>query len=444
MILCIFKIGIKLSRKNSTVRHETYNLCLAVALCSEYYLFSGMTIRPSFHGRSVPILMIFSSEKSGYSVQEPMAGLYLMRRLSCLPGRTGLMTRACRSICRVGSVQPVMPPDSLARHLEVYGVLVLMVRLGHAQDSDMAAHGVEHGEVGEQLHTDEVWLLGMEADGTQGILEFPEAGLDIPAHVVKLLHAPDGELEQVQVCDQDFPLFLPESSSLMRNFTTRHFTSQNCPKSHLFLFCIQKISSAVLCYNKRKKGVIILITYGYRMKLANGPIIREEDRKPFTDCLQFMVNTELGPDIGTDSTMRFLVESAVPGYDKNGRITDVTIHADMPMSKEFHDRAGEMIADAADQAWYQISKDMSVEITAQGDLQVLGMEGEIPAKLYHITDRAGADSILKEGLLPKREKTVTGMMKTLYILPIWSSSRCGWEFLRIRMIWYCWKLIRRV
>lgn len=168
-----------------------------------------------------------------------------------------------------------------------------------------------------------------------------------------------------------------------------------------------------------------MITYGYCIKLANGPIIREEDRKPFTDCLQFMVNTELGPDIGTDSTMRFLVESVVPGYDKNGRITDVTIHADMPMSEEFYDRAGEMIADATDQAWYQISKDMSIEITAQGDLQVLGMEGDMPAKLYHITDRAGADSILKEGLLPKQgENSYRNDEDFVYLtdmeqLPVW-------------------------
>lgn len=104
-----------------------------------------------------------------------------------------------------------MPPDGLAGHLEVDGVFVLVVGLGYAQERDMAAYGIEHDAVGKQLHADEVRLLGVKADSSQGVLQLTEAGLDIPAHVVQVFHAFDGELEPVQVRNQDFPLFLAGS-----------------------------------------------------------------------------------------------------------------------------------------------------------------------------------------------------------------------------------------
>lgn len=72
----------------------------------------------------------------------------------------------------------------------------------------MAAHGIEHDEMGEQLHLNELRLLGMEVDSAQSVFELTEAGLDVPSHVVHLFHTLDGKLEPVQVRDQDFPLLL--------------------------------------------------------------------------------------------------------------------------------------------------------------------------------------------------------------------------------------------
>ena len=200
---------IKLREQKSAARYENHNLCLAVALCSGYRQFSGMTIRPSLHGRSEPILTIFSFEKSGYPVQEPDCRLVPHAALILPSGTYRIDVRKhIRPDITAIDVQPVMPSDGLACHLKVYGVLVLMPGLRNAQGHDMTAHGIEHREVSEQFHTDEVRLFGMKTDSAKGILQFPEAGLDIPAHVIQLFHTLNGKLEPVQVRDQDFPLFL--------------------------------------------------------------------------------------------------------------------------------------------------------------------------------------------------------------------------------------------
>lgn len=40
------------------------------------------------------------------------------------------------------------------------------------------------------------------------LFQSPEAGLNVPTHMVQLFHAFDRELEPVQVRNQNFPLFL--------------------------------------------------------------------------------------------------------------------------------------------------------------------------------------------------------------------------------------------
>lgn len=168
-----------------------------------------------------------------------------------------------------------------------------------------------------------------------------------------------------------------------------------------------------------------MFTYGYQVTLTGGPHVPNEDKDLFARYLKSMIDMGIMPDIGTDPSMRFITESAAPGYDKDGRLIDVTVHTNTPMSKDFYEKAKDMIVDAVDQAWYQISKDDSIEIMAQGKLQVLGRTGNLPAKLYYITDKAGIDSILKEGLLPKQgENSYRNDENFMYLadleqLPVW-------------------------
>lgn len=111
-----------------------------------------------------------------------------------------------------------MPSDSLAGHLEINGVFVLMTGLRHAQEAYMTAHGIEHDAVGEQFHADEIRLFRMETDSSHSILQFTEAGLDVPAHVIHFFHALDRELEPVQIRDQHFPLFFAGSRVIDTEF----------------------------------------------------------------------------------------------------------------------------------------------------------------------------------------------------------------------------------
>lgn len=146
---------------------------------------------------------------SGHPVQEPDGRLVPQAALVLSARPYGVDVREHVRVDvadRFRRIQPVIAPDGFAGHLEVDGIFVLVAGLRDGQLPDMAAHGIEHGQVCEQFHSDEVRLLGMEADGAQGVLQLSEAGLDVPAHVVQFFHAFDGELEPVQVRDQDFPL----------------------------------------------------------------------------------------------------------------------------------------------------------------------------------------------------------------------------------------------
>ena len=145
-----------------------------------------------------------------------------------------------------------------------------------------------------------------------------------------------------------------------------------------------------------------MFTWGYHVKIENGPKPDEEQRKNFASIMRSMSSMEFGPDMGTIPESRFAIESVDFEDGPDGHISGITVHANMPMSEEFHGTAGERIADLADQAWYEISRDESVDITAQGPMDVLGREGDVPSKLYHITDKEKSGKILKEGLIPEQ------------------------------------------
>lgn len=147
-----------------------------------------------------------------------------------------------------------------------------------------------------------------------------------------------------------------------------------------------------------------MFTYGYHVKIEGGPVVDAVQKKQLADYMQSMSGMTFGPDAASIPKARFTVESVSLESNPDGRITDITIHMNMPMLEWCHEDAGEWIADLAEEAWYEIASDESANIMAKGPLNVLGREGEMPDKLYHITDKDGAEKIKEEGLYPTQGK----------------------------------------
>ena len=169
-----------------------------------------------------------------------------------------------------------------------------------------------------------------------------------------------------------------------------------------------------------------MFTYGYHVKIKNGPVLDDQQRDMFKKYLIDMLNMPgmyFDPDMGADPSWQFLTEFVTLEEDKC--VTGITIHTNMEMNPKYYKSASENIGNAADQAWYDISHDENWEIEAYGDIDILGREGSLPKKLYHITNKNHVDDILKKGLVPEQgENSYKNYENFVYLtdienLPVW-------------------------
>lgn len=104
-----------------------------------------------------------------------------------------------------------MKPEILSynqtRHLKIHRIRMFAVGLWNIYDRYAPRYCIEHNEMSKQLHFDEIVFFAMELDAAKSILKFPEAGFYVPTLMIHLLHTLYGELESIQICNENFPFF---------------------------------------------------------------------------------------------------------------------------------------------------------------------------------------------------------------------------------------------
>lgn len=135
-------------------------------------------------------------------------------------------------------------------------------------------------------------------------------------------------------------------------------------------------------------------TYGYRFS-ASG---KAEDILPFTEA-EFENTLRDSPDcLGTycifpsDSD---ILESASFGIEGDD-VTSVTIRTYTELYEGSEDDLKECVACCLAEA--------APSVAIKGDVEAMGMEGDVSDVLYHITERANLESIQKDGIIPANGK----------------------------------------
>lgn len=93
---------------------------------------------------------------------------------------------------------------------------------------------------------------------------------------------------------------------------------------------------------------------------------------------------------------------------ENGKITAINLHTYTQLWEDMDDDFKACVQENLNE--------ISAGITLSGSVEALGLEGDLPAKLYHITEKENINSIMQNGLIPKTgENNYKNMENYVYL-----------------------------